>query len=208
MRIFVPFTIIGILGITSNFRPEFLRLEDIPLYLQVPIVIILFDFLIYWQHRISHIFNPLWRLHKVHHSDTEMDFTTGFRFHPIEIILSAMYKMFFLFIFWPTPEIYIVYEVILSSMAIFNHGNIRLKESTDKFLRKFIVTPQMHFPHHDTTNRLMNMNYGNFLSIWDKIFKTYTDEKVENFGVNDVTPRESADMYSLIFSPFKTKYKK
>jgi len=205
MRIFIPFTIIGILGITANIRPDYLRLETVPLYFQIPLVIIIFDFLIYWQHRMFHIFTPLWKLHKVHHSDTEMDFTTGFRFHPIEIIISAVYKMFFLFILWPVPEIYMAYEIILSSMAIYNHGNIKHKDSTDFWLRKLIVTPAMHFPHHDTSNRLMNMNYGNFLSVWDKLFKTYTEDKIDTFGVADVNQKESADMNYLILSPFKKK---
>lgn len=208
MRIFVPFTIIGILDVTSEVRPEYLRLDALSFYIQIPLVIIIFDFLIYWQHRFFHIFTPLWRLHKVHHSDTEMDFTTGFRFHPLEIIVSAVYKMFFLFLLWPTPEIYIVYEIILSSMAIYNHGNIKHTKSIDLFLRKLIVTPAMHFPHHDRSNRLMNRNYGNFLSIWDKLFKTYSLEDVHKFGVEDVNEKDSLDMNYSLLSPFKRKTKK
>jgi sterol desaturase/sphingolipid hydroxylase (fatty acid hydroxylase superfamily) len=207
LRIFVPFTIVGILNVLSDIRPEYLRMNSLAFYYQIPLVIIVFDFLIYWQHRFFHIFNPLWKLHKVHHSDTEMDFTTGFRFHPLEIIVSALYKMIFLFLLWPTPEIYIAYEIILSSMAIYNHGNIKHNERTDFWLRKLIVTPAMHFPHHDTSNRLMNKNYGNFLSIWDKLFKTYTEEKVNKFGVDDVNEKDSLDMNYSLLSPFKRKTK-
>lgn len=207
MRILIPFTIVGVLLLTEKLRPDFLKMDSLTLIIQVPCVIIIFDLLIYWQHRIFHIFNPLWRLHKIHHSDTEMDFTTGFRFHPLEIIISAFYKMIFLFILWPTPEVYIAYEIILSSMAIYNHSNIKHSEKLDKILRKFIVTPNMHFPHHDTTNKLMNKNYGNFLSVWDRLFNSYTEEEVSHFGVNDISPKDSSDMVFLLKSPFLNKYK-
>ena len=60
----------------------------------------------------------------------------------------------------------------------------------------------MHYPHHDTSNKLMNSNYGNFLSIWDRMFGTYTDEQVKTFGVDGVSPEESKKLSHLIMLPF------
>ena len=167
------------------------------------LTIILFDLAIYWQHRLSHIIKPIWALHAVHHADTEMDFTTALRFHPIEIALSGLYKMMLITFFGPTAISFLIYEIILNSMAVFNHSNIKLPNKLERVLRLFIVTPQMHFPHHHPSKELTNSNYGNFLSIWDRIFKSYTPEYTDTFGLDYVSDENAKSLQRQLFLNLK-----
>lgn len=203
LKIILP---MGIAGVLVYFQSKNLYLFSLfknHFIVDLIITIVIFDFFIYWQHRLMHKFSFLWNMHKVHHSDLEMDYTTALRFHPFEIIFSSLYKICLLIIFSPRAEVFIIYEIILNSFAIFNHSNILLPNSIDIFLRKLIVTPQMHFPHHDQSTKLMNLNFGNFLSIWDKIFKSYTEEKEIKFGLHDCSEKESTQFLNQIKMPLK-----
>jgi len=135
--------------------------------------IIALDLLIYLQHVMFHAVPLLWRLHMVHHADLDYDLTTGLRFHPVEIVLSMILKLTVIVALGPPVAAVLVFELVLNGMAIFNHGNIKLSSSLERFLRFFIVTPDMHRVHHSVIIRETNSNYGFNLSIWDKLFGTY-----------------------------------
>ena len=135
--------------------------------------IIALDLLIYLQHVMFHAVPLLWRLHMVHHADLDYDLTTGLRFHPVEIVLSMILKLTVIVALGPPVAAVLVFELVLNGMAIFNHGNIKLSPSLDRFLRFFIVTPDMHRVHHSVIIRETNSNYGFNLSIWDRLFGTY-----------------------------------
>ena len=96
---------------------------NLPLYLEVFCAFILLDFGIWLQHVLFHKVKFLWRFHKIHHSDEEVDFTTGVRFHPGEIIISMLYKILLVFLIGPTIGILIIFEVILNASSIFVIGN-------------------------------------------------------------------------------------
>ncbi|MEZ9232731.1 sterol desaturase family protein [Vibrio amylolyticus] len=146
----------------------------------IPFVVVLFvsililDFAIYCQHVIFHRVPILWRLHRVHHADQDIDMTTGARFHPIEIILSMLVKMGVVVLLGIPPTAVIVFEIILNVSAMFNHSNARLYPSVDRLVRKWIVTPDMHRVHHSVIVKETHSNFGFFLSVWDRWFKTYT----------------------------------
>ncbi len=161
----------------------------------------IFDFAIYLQHRATHHFNFLWRFHKVHHSDQEMDTTSALRFHPIEILLSALYKTLLIIVLRPRVETFIIYEITLNAFALFNHSNLRLPKKLDQILRTLFVTPAMHYPHHSTENKLMNMNFGNIFSLWDKIFNTYTSQENKIFGIKEF--QKKLTVKDVLFMPFR-----
>jgi len=138
------------------------------------ISVILLDMIIYFQHRVFHYFPLLWRLHMVHHADRDLDVTSGLRFHPLEMILSMLIKYAAIIILGASPLAVIIFEVLLNSMAMFNHANIYLPEPLDRILRRIIVTPDMHRVHHSVLSRETNSNFGFNLSVWDKLFSTYT----------------------------------
>lgn len=135
--------------------------------------IVVLDFGMYLQHVMFHAVPLLWRLHMVHHADLDFDLTTGLRFHPVEIILSMILKMSIIFALGPPVISVLVFEIILNAMAMFNHGNIKLAPPLDRFIRSFLVTPDMHRVHHSVIVRETNSNYGFNFSVWDRLFGTY-----------------------------------
>lgn len=162
--------------------------------------ILLLDMAIYWQHVLSHKWPLLWRLHKVHHSDAQMDVSTAVRFHPLEIMFSMFYKMMFILLIGPTYIAVILFEIILSSGALFNHSNIRIPKNLDKVLQLLIVTPNMHRIHHSDIRVETDSNYGFSLSIWDRMFSSY----IANFDADrdiNIGLKESVDKptYSLLW---------
>lgn len=147
---------------------------DAPLVVAGFISIILLDMAIWFQHLVMHKVDLLWHLHRVHHADRDIDVTTGIRFHPIEMALSMLWKVAVVFFLGVPVVAIIIYEALLSSMALFSHANIYIPLWLEKRLRLVIITPDMHRVHHSVIRSEHDSNYGNFLSIWDRIFRTYT----------------------------------
>ena len=136
--------------------------------------LILLDLAIYWQHRIFHALPKLWPIHRMHHTDTEFDVTTALRFHPVEIVISILIKAAVIILLGAPVLAVIAFEIILNATAMFNHGNIKLPMALDKVLRLVIVTPDMHRVHHALHGDEYNTNYGFNLSLWDRLFASYT----------------------------------
>ena len=145
----------------------------LPFWIEFVIALLLLDLAIYAQHVLTHHWRPLWRLHKVHHADRDVDVTTAIRFHPIEIAFSMALKILLVLIIGPAAAAVIVFEIVLNGTAMFNHANIRLPVFVDRALRTVVVTPDMHRVHHSILERETNSNYGFNLSLWDRIFGTY-----------------------------------
>ena len=146
---------------------------NLPLWLEFLAVLLIFDFCIWFQHLLTHKVPFLWRMHQVHHADTEMDVTTAVRFHPFEIALSMFYKVGLVYLFGPAAVAIMIYEVMLNGMALFNHSNMAIPQSVYRWLRLFVVTPDMHRVHHSVERREHDSNYGNTLALWDRLFGTY-----------------------------------
>jgi sterol desaturase/sphingolipid hydroxylase (fatty acid hydroxylase superfamily) len=146
---------------------------DLPLWLAVLLTVLIFDFAIWAQHLITHKVPFLWRFHRVHHADRDIDVTTAIRFHPVEIALSMLLKIGLVYLLGAPALGIILFEIILNGTAMFNHANIRLPQWADAVLRRVIVTPDMHRVHHSVDRAEHDSNYGFALSIWDQFFGTY-----------------------------------
>ncbi|WP_286240167.1 sterol desaturase family protein [Neptuniibacter halophilus] len=147
-----------------------------PLWLEGVLAVVLLDLLIYLQHVVFHKVPLLWRLHQVHHADPDYDVTTGARFHPLEILLSMLLKMLAICLLGPAAVVVLLFEVLLNASAMFNHGNVSLPAGVDRWLRRLLVTPDMHRVHHSRIPRETDSNYGFALALWDRLFHTYTPE--------------------------------
>ena len=147
---------------------------DWPQWVKIAIALIVLDLAIWAQHLVSHKVPILWRLHRVHHADRDIDVTTAIRFHPVEIALSMLWKIVVVMALGAAPLAVFLFEVILNACAMFNHANIALPGWVDRPLRLLIVTPDMHRVHHSVLRREHDTNYGFNLSLWDRLFRTYT----------------------------------
>ncbi len=144
-----------------------------PGWISIPVTVLLLDLLIYFQHWAFHRVPLLWRWHRMHHADLDVDVTTGARFHPIEILLSLGIKSAVIIPLGAPALGVLVFEVLLNATAMFNHGNLRLPTRVDRWLRLLLVTPDMHRVHHSILLRETNSNYGFNLTWWDRLFRTY-----------------------------------
>ena len=136
------------------------------------------DAAIYFQHVMFHAVPLFWRLHKVHHTDLDFDVTTGVRFHPLEVMLSMGIKIgVVVFLGVPVPAV-LLFEILLNGTSMFNHGNVAMPLSSDRWLRLFVVTPDMHRVHHSVIIRETNSNFGFNFPWWDRLFGTYRAQPV------------------------------
>lgn len=144
-----------------------------PPAVEVVLAVLILDLAIWAQHLVTHKVPVLWRLHRVHHADTEMDVTTAIRFHPIEIALSMVLKIGLVYALGPAAVAVVIFEILLNGTAMFNHANLRLPPALDRVIRRVLVTPDMHRVHHSVHRDEHDSNYGFSLSIWDRMFRTY-----------------------------------
>ncbi len=148
----------------------------LPLGLKILLSLLGMDFAMYMQHRWMHRYAIFWRVHRVHHTDTELDLSTGIRFHPIEYFFMMGVKILaILFLGIPVMAAFI-FEVMLSSFSLFNHSNIQLPARLEKYLSIIFVTPKMHRIHHSDIPFEQNHNFGFCFSVWDKISQRYLAE--------------------------------
>ena len=208
LRFFFPVLAASFAVICDQYNIGLFNYYNVSLLISMAASFLLLDLGIWIQHLLFHRSNFLWRFHKIHHSDEEVDFTTGVRFHPLEIIISMMYKLILLAIIGPSAVIVIIFEIVLNASSIFNHGNIKITNVFDIVLRKVIVTPNMHRIHHSENENETNSNYGFNFSIWDKLFGTYIENSIKGdnmiVGLTEFNNKKKG-LFLLLFRPFKLK---
>lgn len=173
IRLIIPVTLVFVAGSAESSNIGLLNIIELPVFMAIVIVVLLFDLAIYVQHIIFHKVHFLWRLHRMHHADLDFDVTTGIRFHPVEIVFSLAIKILVVLVIGAPIIAVLIFEVLLSTTSLFNHANIRISVSIDKLLRLFLVTPDMHRVHHSAVPDETNSNFGFNLPWWDYMFNTY-----------------------------------
>lgn len=175
----------------------------LPLWAEVLASFILLDFAMWLQHLLTHKVPVLWRLHKIHHADPDLDVSTAIRFHPGEIVLSVLWKAGWVMVLGVSAPVIVAFELWLVANAIFNHGNIDLPPGLDRLLRRFLVTPDMHLIHHSVLVPEQHSNYGFALTVWDRLFGTYAIEsslgrKQQAIGLAELQDSRATELgYSL-----------
>ncbi|RFC37752.1 MAG: Sterol desaturase/sphingolipid hydroxylase, fatty acid hydroxylase superfamily [Candidatus Nitrotoga sp. SPKER] len=175
VRALFPAAAVGVAAFTTQQGWGLLNYFILPSWVVVLVSIVLLDLVIYLQHVMFHAVPLLWRLHRVHHADLDIDVTTGIRFHPIEIILSMHIKAVVILVLGPPVLAVVIFEVLLNATSLFNHGNVRMPPTLDRVLRLLLVTPDMHRVHHSVEEDETNSNFAFNLSVWDRLFGTYRD---------------------------------
>jgi sterol desaturase/sphingolipid hydroxylase (fatty acid hydroxylase superfamily) len=168
-----PAAAVGMAVFASDQRWGLFNYMDVPFWVAVLTSVLVMDFFIWLQHVMVHAVPVLWRLHRVHHADLDFDVTTGARFHTLEILLSMLIKFAVIVLLGPPVVAVVLFEVILNATAMFNHANVRLPETLDRYLRLIVVTPDMHRVHHSVEDDETNSNFGFNLPWWDRLFGTY-----------------------------------
>lgn len=209
LRILFPAAAVGVALWAQSAGFGLFNMIDVPIIFAVIFVIIFMDFAVWLEHVASHHWPWLWRIHKVHHADVDLDVTSALRFHPLEIIVSMIWKGALVALLGAPPVAVLIFEIILNGMAMFNHSNVRLPLWLDKALRPAIVTPDMHRIHHSIIERETNTNYGFNLSLWDRLFGVYTQDPVMGqkgmtIGLAEHQNRAPTGLLWSLVLPFRT----
>lgn len=185
-----------------------LNLVEWPVWLKFVLGLLLLDLAIYLQHVLSHALPVFWRLHQVHHADLDLDVTTGLRFHPLEILVSLIYKVAVVVALGLDPLTVLVFEALLNAASMFSHANIRLSPQLERVLRWFVITPDMHRIHHSIHRDETDSNFGFFLSIWDRLLGTYTQSPRDGhlqmvLGLDYCQQPQQVSLTKLLLMPFR-----
>jgi sterol desaturase/sphingolipid hydroxylase (fatty acid hydroxylase superfamily) len=169
---------------------------------------LLLDFLQYAMHRCQHAVPWLWRFHALHHSDPDVDVTTSVRHHPIEyLIATAVYWLTVLVLGIPAIVV-LSHALAVFAAAAVTHGNISLPEWLERLLRPVVITLDLHLVHHSIEFSRVNWNYGAVLSIWDRLFGTYTEiSRAQRarlvFGVRELPRRDCLKPSAMLLTPWR-----
>ena len=168
------------------------------------LTILLIDGLTYVMHRLFHEVPFLWRFHRMHHSDTQMDVTTGARFHIGEHIISTVARAgLYALCAISMPNI-LIYETIFLANVLFQHANIGITEPIDRIYRLFLTSPNMHKVHHSKIQAETDSNYTSLFSFWDRLFGTYRiveNPKRIQYGIDGLD--EDQSVVAMLLTPFK-----
>jgi sterol desaturase/sphingolipid hydroxylase (fatty acid hydroxylase superfamily) len=166
----------------------------IPTWLAVVLAVILLDLAIYLQHVLFHAVPGLWRLHRMHHADLDIDASTGVRFHTVEIVLSFLLKLAVIVAIGAPAIAVLIFEILLNATSMFSHANVRVPLSLEPYLRWIVVTPDMHRVHHSIHRLETNSNFGFNLPWWDRLFGTYRGQ-----------PRDGHEGMTIGIEQFRTE---
>jgi sterol desaturase/sphingolipid hydroxylase (fatty acid hydroxylase superfamily) len=215
--ILMRFTIGGLAYMSAVMAAEhsygLLNMWQVSNGVSIMATLLLLDFAIYGQHIAMHKWPLLWRLHKIHHTDLEFDATTAVRFHPLEIVISMLYKAVCIVLVGANPEAIVAFEIILNGAATFNHSNVSIPDKVDKMLRWLIVTPDMHRIHHSAEPTETDSNYGFSVSCWDRLCKTYTaapnqPQTTMTVGLQAFRKQAELAFVQCLLIPFKPQAKR
>jgi sterol desaturase/sphingolipid hydroxylase (fatty acid hydroxylase superfamily) len=176
LRSLFPVAAVGAALLAAEADWGLFNRADLSLAWSIPLTILCLDFAIWAQHVLFHRVPALWRLHRMHHADPEIDASTGLRFHPLEIVLSMLVKIALVLLLGAPAVAVLAFEILLNATSLFNHSNLRLAPKLDAALRWVVVTPDMHRVHHSWHPQETDSNFGFNLTWWDRLFGTYVEQ--------------------------------
>jgi len=198
-------TVLSTLAWTDKNEFGFLFLFSLPGWIEGILGFLLLDLSFYYWHRMNHQISFLWRFHNVHHFDPDMDVSTGFRFHFVEVVFSVLFRALQMVTLGITLPVFLLYEFSFQTVTYFHHSNLRLYGKFDRFLNLFMVTPCMHGVHHSNYHNETNSNYSVICSLWDRLHRTFDDDTPQSnilIGVPGYSQDQDNRLGNALFAPF------
>ena len=181
-----------------------------PYWVKLVLGVVFYDLTTYWIHRASHQVPLLWRLHRVHHSDTQMDSSTTFRFHPLEIIfIYQTGNVLTAAIFGTDMTALALYYLILYVFFFLEHSNLNYPKWLNHTLGMVLVMPDHHRVHHHKDQQYTDSNFADIFILWDRLFKTFKwiSVKKSDFGLKEFDSEDKQTFLYLMKSPFQSSKK-
>ncbi|KAF0215998.1 MAG: hypothetical protein FD174_3891 [Geobacteraceae bacterium] len=207
LYLLLTWPIFAALAYTRSQETGIAHLLGISGWVEIPAAVIALDFWDYWMHRANHRIPFLWRFHKAHHSDMEIDVTTAARFHIGELVISGCAKCLMILAWGPSLWGVVAFDILLSGASQFHHSNLRIPFAVQDRVERFIVTPRMHRCHHALHKNCFNTNFSAVLSLWDRIFGSYhlagKPEELTPIGLSKPRGAETMEIKPFLLTPFK-----
>lgn len=182
-----------------------LNLVEIPTWLKIIDTIVFMDLMFYFLHILIHRIPLLWRFHRVHHTDLDVDVSTAMRFHLVEIVFRSLAGISMIYFIGADPAGVFVFECLFLLCFFFQHSGIRLPRQIENLYWILFVPPSMHRIHHSVDLEERNTNFGGIFSIWDRIFGTLltgVNQEQIWMGVDGHIQEKKLEIYHLLWMPF------
>lgn len=211
VRLMIPIMPVALAELARAQGWGLLNLVRLPRSLEIILAILAFDLVIYLQHRAFHRIALFWRIHRMHHTDLDLDVSSGNRFHPFEILLSQLIKLGMVAVLGPPAAAVVLFEIILNATSLFNHGNLAIPIAVDGWLRLGLVTPDMHRVHHSVIPSETDSNFCFNVPWWDRLFGTYRDQPTKGhdgivIGLNEFRDPRRLSLGYLLMLPFRGRH--
>ena len=206
---FIPSAAIFTVLFTGKEQWGLMNQVHLPAWLEITISLLFLDFVRYCAHRLYHRVPVLWRLHRLHHTDLDIDYSTQFRFHPLETFSSAAITLPFIALFSPAVEAILLHKLVFVVTSFFVHANTRLPANLERVAGLIFTTPDIHKVHHSTTLSESNANFGALFSFWDRLLGTFVAHpqagvlKME-IGVKEMQDPKHLRLGWMLLNPFLT----
>ena len=209
INLFGATLIVTTVNFTNKNQFGILQMIDIPVIFYIIIGLALMDLIGAWLiHFLEHKVRWMWRFHIIHHSDTNVDVTSGLRHHPGENIMRLVFTTLAVLVVGPAFGLVMLYQTLSAFFAHLSHANIQMPKTIDHVLSLIIVTPNFHKVHHHYVQPYTDTNYGNIFSFWDHIFGTaFYEKKMDSlvYGLDTHMKKEDhSSLKNLLLIPFQT----
>ena len=165
---------------------------------------LLIDLSDYVAHRVAHRVAWLWRLHRVHHFDPQMDITTALRSHPLEQLVRPLFGLAAILLFGIAPLAVMLQPLLALPVLLFEHSNVRLPARVDRALSLFIQTPATHLVHHSRRQSETDSNYGTCFTWWDRLFGTFRSPSPQpTIGLDGFDGPQYRSVTGMLRSPWQ-----
>jgi sterol desaturase/sphingolipid hydroxylase (fatty acid hydroxylase superfamily) len=204
----LPLTALAAADIARDAGWGLFNLIEAPFVVALGVGFLVRSLVSWFIHYAMHNVPVLWRVHRVHHTDTHLDVSTTVRFHPLEFLVSAPFVIATVMAFGLPPIVVMLFELFDAAIAVFSHANTRMPVWLDRALGVLVITPNMHRIHHSTVEPETNSNYGATLVIWDRLFGTFRRKSLEDLaaqplGLAETQDRRASSFWYLLTLPFR-----
>jgi len=204
-NIFISIILVGWVQYVDKNRIGLMNVLDFSPAANAFSSVIILDFGSYFVHRLIHKSKVLWRFHRVHHSEIDLDSSTSFKFHPLEAIITFPALLAVVGLMGVSFPGIILYNVIILPVFFILHSNLRYPKWLETIFSPVFATPEFHRVHHSDEQKFTDSNYGDIFSLWDRLFGTYekVDSKTLSYGLKQYSDRKTQSFWNMIITPFR-----
>ena len=207
-RLAFPLAGVAFAAYAAQHQIGLLNAIAIPSWFAIAVAVPILDAAEYAIHRALHAAPWLWRIHKIHHSELDVDCMTAVRHHPLEYLLVGALDLAVIGALGAPAAAVLIASILTVATSVFNHGNVTLAPAFERSLRRVLVTPDFHRIHHSTADDECNANYSMVFSWWDRWFGTWRDvpridHAMMSLGLADVRAAGDITFVKLLAMPFR-----